>query len=311
MRKLVLILFVFWASITFAQYYDSAEGLKEAALKTELHNIINDHTVRTYDNLWTDFQTTDEKADGKVWDMYTDIPGGTPVYVWTFIDDQCGNYSGEGSCYNREHSFPKSWFNDASPMYSELFHIYPTDGYVNGQRSNFPYGEVSSPTYTSSNGSKVGPNTTPGYTGTVFEPIDEYKRGLSLDAQLRAAASRHAHHAAAGAQARRRAGGRCHAGDGLPSLRLRENRRAPHVQPVRDGHRPDELHLTDGQQRGLAPRGRDAPGDRTDAPLQGDPHDHHRTGPNQRPPPLQWGGRPRHRSVHLLPLRLLPAGGDL
>jgi hypothetical protein len=60
-------------------------------------------------------------------------------------------------------------------MVSDIFHVYPTDGYVNGHRSNYPYGEVSSPTWTSLNGSKLGPCVSPGYTGIVFEPIDEYK----------------------------------------------------------------------------------------------------------------------------------------
>lgn len=107
--------------------------------------------------------------------MYSDIPGGTPPYEYTFVDDQCGNYSGEGSCYNREHSFPKSWFNDASPMVTDLFHIVPTDGYVNGQRSNYPFGQTNNPSWTSLNGSKKGSNSTTGYSGTIFEPIDEYK----------------------------------------------------------------------------------------------------------------------------------------
>jgi endonuclease I len=155
-------------------YYTTATG-SGATLKTQLYNIINGHTERSYAQLWTDFQTTDAKSNGKVWDMYSDIPNGTPPYEYTFISDQCGNYTGEGSCYNREHSFPKSWFNDATPMYSDLFHLYPTDGYVNGQRGNLPFGEVSSPDWTSQNGSKKGANAYPGFSGEVFEPIDEYK----------------------------------------------------------------------------------------------------------------------------------------
>ena len=157
-----------------AGYYDTATG-NGYTLKTQLYNIIDGHTPRSYDQLWTDFYSTDRKPNGYVWDMYSDIPSGTPSYDYTFYSEQCGNYSGEGSCYNREHSFPKSWFNDATPMYSELFHLYPTDGYVNGKRSNYPFGEVGSATWTSTNGSKLGTCNYPGYSGTVFEPIDEYK----------------------------------------------------------------------------------------------------------------------------------------
>ena len=156
-------------------YYDSAEGLTEDALQQALHDIIDNHTVRSYTNLWTDFQSTDKKSNSMVWDMYSDVPGGTPPYEFTFVSDQCGNYSSESDCFNRGHSWPKSWFNDVAPMNTDLFHLYPTDGYVNGQRANYPYGEVGSASWTSQNGSKVGSCSYPGYSGMVFEPIDEYK----------------------------------------------------------------------------------------------------------------------------------------
>ncbi|MFH1853563.1 MAG: endonuclease [Candidatus Neomarinimicrobiota bacterium] len=158
-----------------AGYYSPANGLTKTALQAALHNIIDDHTVLSYTYLWTAFQSTDKKPNGKVWDMYSDIPGGTPPYEYTFVTNQCGNYSGEGSCYNREHSWPSSWFNDASPMNTDLFHLYPTDGYVNNRRGNYPFGEVGSVSWTSLNGSKVGSCSYLGYSGTVFEPIDEYK----------------------------------------------------------------------------------------------------------------------------------------
>lgn len=158
-----------------AGYYDGTEGLTGEALRAALSEIISDHTELTYNSLWTHFQATDRKPDGKVWDMYSDVPGGTPAYTYTFVVDQCGNYGAEGDCYNREHSFPKSWFNDAPPMVTDLFQIYPTDGYVNGMRSNYPYGETNTATWTSTNGSKLGICSFTGYNGVIFEPIDEYK----------------------------------------------------------------------------------------------------------------------------------------
>ncbi len=180
--KNILLVVSFWLIFgsLFAQipagYYNAAEGKSGSELKTALFNIIKTHTERSYANLWTDFQTTDKKANGKVWDMYSDIPGGTPAYEYTFVTNQCGNYSGEAACYNREHSFPKSWFGDATPMYSDLFHLYPTDGYVNGKRSNYIFGEVSAASWTSSNGSLLGTaDAATGLSGTVFEPIDAFK----------------------------------------------------------------------------------------------------------------------------------------
>jgi endonuclease I len=159
-------------------YYDEATGTGYT-LKTQLHNIIDDHNSQSYSALWTHFQTLEVdhyyENDGSPLDVYSEVPDGQDPYNFVFGEDQCGNYSGEGSCYNREHSFPKSWFNDASPMYTDLYHLYLTDGYVNGQRGNYPFGEVDNPSWTSLNGSKKGTCSYPGYSGTVFEPIDEYK----------------------------------------------------------------------------------------------------------------------------------------
>ncbi len=153
-----------------AGYYNSAVGKTEAALKTSLSSIVESHTERTYANLWTDFQSTDKRADGKVWDMYSNC-------TFTFGTNQDSGSGGSAECqyYNREHSMPKSWFNDATPMYTDLFHLYPTDKYVNNQRGNNPFGETTSPSATYGNGSKLGPSTFAGYSGIVFEPTDEYK----------------------------------------------------------------------------------------------------------------------------------------
>ncbi|MCB0794922.1 MAG: endonuclease [Flavobacteriales bacterium] len=160
-------------------YYDNAAGLSGDDLRTALYNIIKGHTVMSYSSLWSFFPTTDQRPDGFVWDVYSDLPGGVPAYLYAFGTDQCGTYNGEGDCYNREHSFPKSWFNDGQPMESDLHHIYPTDAWVNQKRGNHPFGEVGSPDWVGTNGTKVGMNVFPGYGGTVFEPIDAYKGDLA------------------------------------------------------------------------------------------------------------------------------------
>ena len=64
-------------------------------------------------------------------------------------------------------------------MYSDLFHVLPTDGYVNNRRSNYPYGKVGNASWTSLNGSKLGSSATSGYSGTVFEPIDSFKGDIA------------------------------------------------------------------------------------------------------------------------------------
>lgn len=160
-------------------YYNPAAGLSGNALKTALHNIIKNHNSISYNSLWTAYKKTDAKPNGKVWDIYSDIPGGTPPYQFSFSTDQCGTYSTEGDCYNREHTWPQSWFNSVNGPVSDLFHIYPTDGKVNGIRSNYPYGHVGSSSWTSLNGGKLGLCSDPGFGQTVFEPIDAYKGDIA------------------------------------------------------------------------------------------------------------------------------------
>jgi len=160
-------------------YYDDAQGLTGEALRTALNGIISPHNVLANSQLWAAFARTDRKPGGSVWDIYSDVPSGAPPYTFQFMVDQCGTYNSEGDCFNREHTFPVSWFNDASPMNTDLNHIYPTDAWVNQQRGNWPYGTVASAAWTSQNGGKRGPCTWPNCSGTVFEPIDLYKGDLA------------------------------------------------------------------------------------------------------------------------------------
>ncbi|CAK2620346.1 Endonuclease I [Vibrio crassostreae] len=163
------------------EYYKDAEGKVGFALKTALYQIIDNHSSQGYTAIWTLVSEADLDAyydtDGSILDMYSEKPSGSDSIQFTKVADQCGQYRKEGDCYNREHSFPKSWFGGkVEPMNSDGHHLFATDGYVNSKRSNWPFGEVSSATYTSSNGSKLGSAANSlGYVGTVFEPIDEFK----------------------------------------------------------------------------------------------------------------------------------------
>ncbi len=160
-------------------YYSSAEGLTGPALRAALNDIISPHSVLSNSVIWQAFELTDTKPDGTVWDMYSDIPGGMAPYTYQFGVDQCGNYAGEGDCFNREHTFSQSWYNDAAPMSTDLFHLYPADAWVNQQRGNLAMGTVGAANWTSQNGSKRGPCSWPGCSGTVFEPLDAYKGDIA------------------------------------------------------------------------------------------------------------------------------------
>ena len=168
-----------------AGYYDSITTQTGYTLKTALHNLINTHTAQGYGAIWTFYSNNALDSyyenDGSILDIYSENPNGSDSYNFTKVTDQCGTYKVEGDCYNREHSFPRGWFGgDIEPMNSDIHHIFATDGKVNGMRSSYPYGEVSSATFTSDNGSKLGSASSAlGYSGTVFEPIDEFKGDLA------------------------------------------------------------------------------------------------------------------------------------
>lgn len=162
-----------------AGYYNNATGTG-ATLKSQLKTIItNGHQDHGYDGLWTGYQTTDRdyyyENDGTILDIYSEKPTTADPYNFIYNTNRCGNYSNEGDCYNREHIVPQSLFNEASPMKNDIHFIRATDGKVNGMRSNYPFGKVGTASFTSLNGSKLGNSVSSGYSGTVFEPIDEFK----------------------------------------------------------------------------------------------------------------------------------------
>ncbi len=210
MKKIYTFLIVFLISIGFSQenlknnlvaippvpgYYDTATG-SGYELKTQLYNIIKNHIDRGYSGLYTTYTTSDKdyyfENNGTVLDMYTENPSGTDIFEYTYggsfpdgtpHQDNGSGGTIEGQHYNREHLIPQSVFLSATPMYSDAHFIPPADKYVNGQRGDLPFGKVSVASNTYSNGSKKGTNLnsgySAGYSGQVFEPIDEFKGDIA------------------------------------------------------------------------------------------------------------------------------------
>ncbi len=163
-------------------YYNSATGTGYT-LKTQLYNIIKGHTDRGYAGLWTTYQTSDRdnqnENDNTIFDLYSENQSGTDPYNYIYSTDQCGTYASEGDCYNREHMVPQSVFNSSAPMVSDAHFIPPTDGKVNGMRSDYPHGNVATASWISQNGSKLGTSAVSGYSGTVFEPNPAFKGDIA------------------------------------------------------------------------------------------------------------------------------------
>ena len=184
MYKKQLFLLVLLASLTvnlFASipsgYYNNANNKCGATLKTALASIISSNVSKqSYAALWAAYETTDTRSwtggDGKMWDRYAN----TSMTYGTNQDSGSGG-TVEGDKYNREHSWPKSWFGgstSAGPG-TDLHHVICADKFANNKRSDNILAEVKTATWTGSI-SKLG---TGGYGSkqsyTVFEPADEYK----------------------------------------------------------------------------------------------------------------------------------------
>ena len=158
-------------------YYNSALGKSDENLMNALKSIIHNHTEVSYTSgLLSAFKKADTDKDGYIIDIYSNCR------YKPSDNGSSASHVGEG--YNREHSFPRSWFGgEVAPMNTDVFHVYPTDIKVNSQRSNFPYGVCAKGTRLSYGNyvakGKLGVCTYPGYSGTVFEPDDEYKGDLA------------------------------------------------------------------------------------------------------------------------------------
>ncbi len=207
MKKGLLAILLIAPAILIAQppanYYNAASGQSCSGLKTALRNIINGGvSPQTYNSLWTQYLSSDLKprevavtpsqtsmgvqtSTNVIWDIYSDNPSGTDPYNLTPGTVGSGGQQDDGSSgtsesqrYNREHSVPQSWFNGNTGTpgpTTDYHHIFPTDKKVNAERGNFPYGEVATASWTSLNGGKLGTSSVAGITGTVFEPINQYK----------------------------------------------------------------------------------------------------------------------------------------
>jgi hypothetical protein len=156
-------------------YYDSTQNLEEENLKLKLKSITGNGYVSLIYGPARDsmFMKIDNKlANGSgatqntIECIYT---GRNAVGYIDRTNCQDTTYN-----FNTEHTFPQAFFNQMEPMRSDLFHLFPTDNTANNVRSNYPFGMVSTPTWTVG-GSK--------YANNVFEPRD-FAKGRIARAML-------------------------------------------------------------------------------------------------------------------------------
>ena len=116
-------------------YYDTVNATSSSALRTTLHDVIDDHT-------W--FPYTDSTTD--TWDIINSAdqdPSNTGNIVDVYKNVSYPKIPGGVGDYNREHSWPKSYgfpnLVDFNYPYTDCHHLFASDGGYNSSRSNKPY----------------------------------------------------------------------------------------------------------------------------------------------------------------------------
>ncbi len=140
-------------------YYNTATGTG-ATLKAQLNDIIDGHTVYSYDAARSTLQVTDADPNN---------PGHMLlVYNRASLNVAAINPGGSipgwdaGGSWNREHTWPVSrGVGSSGPDYSDLFNLRPSNPSINGSRGNLNFGGA----YGQSYGSKSD-------GGTVWYPGD-------------------------------------------------------------------------------------------------------------------------------------------
>lgn len=144
-RLTILSLAVIFASTSWAGPYDPPVGYYNTAtgtgatLKSQLHNIIDDHTVLSYNNARESLQVTD--VDPNDPDNIVLVYDRVSLDVSGLISSV--NIPGwdNGVSWNREHTWARSrGVDDSGPDNSDLHHLRPSDPDVNNDRANLNFG---------------------------------------------------------------------------------------------------------------------------------------------------------------------------
>ncbi|RYH15764.1 hypothetical protein EON65_31155 [archaeon] len=190
-QVLVSIVFLVCAIVGYCKQLKSSDDYYQGIdpsgsnLKEQLHVLISNHTVYSYDDVWLAFSDVDVYLPTYPCDQNAShIPDVYSSYCWSTDKvtpgGECGNYKKEGDCFNREHLWPKAWFGGfdmGANAQTDLFELWPSDGYVNGLRGDLPFGPVDpdTATYKSTNGCLIGTCSQVDYQGKCFEPVSWLK----------------------------------------------------------------------------------------------------------------------------------------
>lgn len=166
--------------LLFLGYYANCQGLQDSVLKSALHDTIctgerihygtHGYTwpdKQYFTGTWNYFPQTDMRADGTIWDMYSNS-----VRYYPYEE-------GESACSIQiEHCMPKSWWGSEAAnkrAYQDLFNLNPADARANGKKSNYPPGIVTHADNFDNGSFRMDSKSKSQYGWACFEPADEYK----------------------------------------------------------------------------------------------------------------------------------------
>ena len=132
-------------------YYQQAnvDGLTGEALKSALHNLIDDHSTVSYDGLKTAMKITDRdwasspltSAELSTY-THNDDPNLDVFYSNSTI--KSSNIGSSENTWNREHTWAKSHgnFGESSPAGTDLHHLRASEAYYNSKHGSLDFGDT-------------------------------------------------------------------------------------------------------------------------------------------------------------------------
>ncbi|MEK3952567.1 endonuclease [Psychrobacillus sp. FSL K6-1464] len=170
------------ASSPTDEYYKDANGKEGQALKNALHEIIDDHTQLSYDQVWLALRETDEDPNNK----------NNVILFYSGVSRSKTANGGNVGQWNREHTWAKSHgdFGTSKGPGTDIHHLRPTDVQVNSSRGNLDFDNGGSPVNNCNGCYKDGdsfepPNRVKGDVARIlFYMATRYEKGDKVDLEL-------------------------------------------------------------------------------------------------------------------------------
>lgn len=118
-------------------YYKDAFGKEGQALKDALHEIIDEHTLLSYDKVWDALRETDEDPNNS----------NNIILFYSGLSRSKTSNGGNVGQWNREHTWAQSHggFGTSQGPGTDIHHLRPTDVQVNSTRGNLDFDNGGSP----------------------------------------------------------------------------------------------------------------------------------------------------------------------